>query len=279
MKKRRSFMNKINQLNGRKIRNILASSVVLGTLTLTGCGDQKEMAKQVESVYDTLDVPDETKEVLDVHDGLKQVLTVPGEEFKLVVEYSADLNSGTEWTITAPKKLTTKTYTQGLDSDTKVYIDNIHTDVSTVSDYTMMNGILQDSMDDRIHNSLMLGFPISDDVSHIGINQIEGQNDTFVSGSVYAFNGYAGGSYSERRFEECDYLGAGVYGSLISSSYGLLIQKGDNEPYGVDVDSTIVVYADNEVEIYDVDEGEIVTYRYDRDGSREEVSKVKVRDK
>lgn len=279
MKKRRSFMNKINQLNGRKIRNILASSVVLGTLTLTGCGDQKEMAKQVESVYDTLDVPDETKEVLDVHDGLKQVLTVPGEEFKLVVEYSADLNSGTEWTITAPKKLTTKTYTQGLDSDTKVYIDNIHTDVSTVSDYTMMNGILQDSMDDRIHNSLMLGFPISDDVSHIGINQIEGQNDTFVSGSVYAFNGYAGGSYSERRFEECDYLGAGVYGSLISSSYGLLIQKGDNEPYGVDVDSTIVVYVDNEVEIYDVDEGEIVTYRYDRDGSREEVSKVKVKDK
>ena len=279
MKKRRDFMNKINQLNGRKIRNILASSVVLGTLTLTGCGDQKEMAKQVESVYDTLDVPDETKEVLDVHDGLKQVLTVPGEEFKLVVEYSADLNSGTEWTITAPKKLTTKTYTQGLDSDTKVYIDNIHTDVSTVSDYTMMNGILQDSMDDRIHNSLMLGFPISDDVSHIGINQIEGQNDTFVSGSVYAFNGYAGGSYSERRFEECDYLGAGVYGSLISSSYGLLIQKGDNEPYGVDVDSTIVVYADNEVEIYDVDEGEIVTYRYDRDGSREEVSKVKVKDK
>lgn len=279
MKKRRSFMNKINQLNGRKIRNILASSVVLGTLTLTGCGDQKEMAKQVESVYDTLDVPDETKEVLDVYDGLKQVLTVPGEEFKLVVEYSADLNSGTKWTITAPKKLTTKTYTQGLDSDTKVYIDNIHTDVSTVSDYTMMNGILQDSMDDRIHNSLMLGFPISDDVSHIGINQIEGQNDTFVSGSVYAFNGYAGGSYSERRFEECDYLGAGVYGSLISSSYGLLIQKGDNEPYGVDVDSTIVVYADNEVEIYDVDEGEIVTYRYDRDGSREEVSKVKVKDK
>ena len=237
------------------------------------------LAKQVESVYDTLDVPDETKEVLDVHDELKQVLTVPGEEFKLVVEYSTDLNSGTEWTITAPKKLTTKTYTQGLDSDTKVYIDNIHTDVSTVSDYTMMNGILQDSMDDRIHNSLMLGFPISDDVSHIGINQIEGQNDTFVSGSVYAFNGDASGSYSERRFEESDYLEKGVYGSLISSSYGLLIQKRDNEPYGVDVDSTIVVYADNEVEIYDVDEGEIVTYRYDRDGSREEVSKVKVKDK
>ena len=216
-------MNKINQLNGRKIRNVLASSVVLGTLTLTGCGDQKEMPKQVESVYDTLDVSDETKEVLDVHDGLKQVLTVPGEEFKLVIEYSTDLNSGTEWTITAPKKLTTKTYTQGLDSDTKVYIDNIHTDVSTVSDYTIMNGILQDSMDDRIHNSLMLGFPIPNDVYHIGINQIEGQNDTFISGTCYAFNGNGSGSFEEQRFEEGDYLEKGVYGSLISSSYGLLI--------------------------------------------------------
>lgn len=45
MKKKRDFMNKINQLNGRKIRNVLASSVVLGTLTFTGGGDQKEMAK------------------------------------------------------------------------------------------------------------------------------------------------------------------------------------------------------------------------------------------
>ena len=35
-------MNKINQLNGRKIRNILASSVVLGTLTLTGVEMKKE---------------------------------------------------------------------------------------------------------------------------------------------------------------------------------------------------------------------------------------------
>lgn len=38
-------MNKINQLNGKKLRNVLASSVVLGTLALTGCGNQKEMAK------------------------------------------------------------------------------------------------------------------------------------------------------------------------------------------------------------------------------------------
>ena len=259
-------MNKISQLNGKKLRNVLASSVVLGTLALTGCSE-RELATEVESIYD----------VFDVNEGVKQVIDVPGEEFKLVVEYSADLNDESEWTITAPKKLTTKTYTQGLDSDTNVYIDNIHTDVSTVSDYTIMNGILQDSMDDRIHNSLMLGFPISDDVCHIGINQIEGQNDTFISDTCYAFNGNGSGSFEEQRFQEGDYLENGVYGSLISSSYGLLIQRGDNEPYGVDVDSTVIVYADDEVQVEDKDK--IITYRYDRNGNKEEVSSEKVKTK
>lgn len=261
-------MNIVNQLNARKIRNVLASSVVLGTLALTGCA-KRELAEDVESAYD----------VFDVNGGVKQVIDVPGEEFKLVVEYSADLNDESEWTITAPKKLTTKTYTQGLNNDTKVYIDNIHTDVSTVSDYTMMNGILQDTMDDRIHNSVMLGFPIANDVYHIGINQIEGQNDTFISGTCYAFNGNGGGSLKEQRFEEGDYLEKGVYGSLISSSYGLLIQKGDNEPYGVDVDSTVIVYADNEVQIEDEDKKKIITYRYDRNGNKEEVSSKKIKTK
>ena len=103
------YMNKINQLNGKKLRNVLASSVVLGTLALTGCSE-RELATEVESIYD----------VFDVNEGVKQVIDVPGEEFKLVVEYSADLNDESEWTITAPKKLTTKTYTQGLDGDTNI---------------------------------------------------------------------------------------------------------------------------------------------------------------
>lgn len=68
------YMNKINQLNGKKLRNVLASSVVLGMLALTGCSE-RELATEVESIYD----------VFDVNEGVKQVIDVPGEEFKLVV--------------------------------------------------------------------------------------------------------------------------------------------------------------------------------------------------
>lgn len=270
-------MNKIANFDGRKIKNILAGSLVLGTLSLTGCGET-ELAPDIESTYDTLST--DQYGVLDAEDGCKQVLDVPGEDFKLVVEYSVDLENNSEWIITAPKKLFTKVYTEGLEGDKKVYIDNVHTDVSTISNYTVMNGILQDTMDDRIHNSVMYGFPISDTVNYYATNQIEGQNDTFISGSFYGFKNYSG-SITEKRFEEHDYLERGVYGSLISSSYGLLIQNGDDVPYGVDVDSTIIAYANNEVQMYveDKDGDEIVTYRYDRDGEKEEVSREKVKSK
>ena len=98
-----------------------------------------------------------------------------------------------------------------------------------------MNGITQDSMDDRIHNSLMYGFPISDTVSFYAVNEIEGQNDTFIHGSSLGFSGYSSGYVDEERYVETDYLEGGVYANKISSAYGLLIQNGDNEPYGVDV--------------------------------------------
>ena len=56
---------------------------------------------------------------------------------------------------------------------------------------------------------------------------------------------------------------------MISSSYGLLVQKGEEEPYGIDVDSTIVVYASNEVRVQDDDK--IYTVQYDRNGNIIEV--------
>lgn len=43
-------------------------------LALTGCSE-RELATEVESIYD----------VFDVNEGVKQVIDVPGEEFKLVV--------------------------------------------------------------------------------------------------------------------------------------------------------------------------------------------------
>ena len=84
--------------------------------------------------------------------------------------------------------------------------------------------------------------------------------------TIYGIHGHTGGSVEEKRFEESDYLENGVYGSLISSSYGPLAQKGEEVLYGIDVDSTLVVYASNEIQVQSDDS--IITYRYDRTGER-----------
>ena len=259
-------------INFENIRRVLAiGSVVLVTTSLfSGCSE-RAVVDDVEGVYDILDSTQT--------DSIEpQVLDVPGEDFKLVVEYSLDPESARNWTITGDKSLYTKVYTQGLPEGTKVYIDNIHTDTSLVATYPTMNGIIQDSMDDRIHNSLMYGFPISDVTNFFAVNKIEGQNETFIQASTrgfYSASGY-GSSVTvaeSKRYEEEDYLAKGVYGSKIASAYGLLIQKGDEEPYGVDVSSELVVYCSNKINKVD-SAGSTIVYEYNKDGTYQKVKTI-----
>lgn len=232
----------------------------------TGC--YQTVTDDATAVYDTIDTTGENVTIE------PQVLDVPGEDFKLVVEYSLDANASKKWKITDNKKITTTVYTKGLKEGTKVYIDTVHTDTTIVASYEELNGITQDSMDDRIHNSLMYGFPIDDKTPLICINEIEGQNDTFISGYTSGYNGYTNGSISERRRTEEEYLEKGVYGNKISSSYGLLIQKGDNEPYGVDISSDVIVIASNTI-IKEKNDGTQKIYTYERDGSYTVTEKTK----
>ena len=112
----------------------------------------------------------------------------------------------------------------------------------------------------------MYGFPIDDDTHFIAVNEIEGQNDTFISGTIYGFNGYSSGGLIERRYSEEEYLAEGVYANKIASAYGLLIQKGDEEPYGVDVSSDIIILAYNIITKQDSD-GSYRYYQYDKNGN------------
>ncbi len=243
----------------RKFLALLLSGSM--ALSMTACEfDNVVYNTNIESSYDVIDSQGENVKIL------PQELDVPGEEFKLVIEYYLDEDTTKKWTITDNKKLFTKVYTKGLPEGMKVWIDNIHTDVSIVASKETMNGILQDSMDDRIHNSLMYGFPISDSVSFYGVNVIEGQNDAFIKGSFHGFKGYSAGTIEEERYTEKKYLESGVFANKISSSYGLLIQVGENEPYGVDVSSDVVVLAYNKI-ITEYESGRKEIRTYNRDGS------------
>jgi len=54
----------------------------------------------------------------------------------------------------------------------KVWIDNVHIDTFVEATNPYFNGILQDTMDDRVHTSLIMGFPIDNDTYYSSSNLI-----------------------------------------------------------------------------------------------------------
>lgn len=202
---------------------------------LSGCSE-RELAPTED--YDVVNTDSNS----DLSSGLTQVLDVPGEDFKLVTEYSCDSTSKRTWRVTSDKFLYFNVRTEGLPADTKVYIDNVHVDTTVKSEYAVVDGILQDTMDDRIHNSQMLGFPIGDDTYYYGVDAIEGSNDSFVQSTTYACNGYYTSESVTKRYTESDYLKLGVYANKFQFVYDLLIQgPNDETPRCVSVNTDFIV--------------------------------------
>lgn len=259
-------MKNLKIINIKKLKKLLGLTIVL-TTSLTGCNPSKTLSDDVTEIYTTID--SNTDGEIE-----PQVIDVLGEDFKLVVENYLDKENSKDWHITSNKELFTKICTQGLPSDTKVWIDNIHTDTYIIATLEEMNNIKQDSMDDHSHNSEVLGFPISDKVNYYGTIEIEGQDMNFIEGSSYGFNGYNSGTITQRRHSESEFLEKSVYANEITSVYDLWVQKGDDEPYMTTAKSSVVVIVDNEVtKIESTKAGKkIRVYRYERNGNSEIIS-------
>ena len=214
-------------LNNDKTKSLLKKAgclVVAGAMvfSLSGC-ISREISTNADINYDIID----TTSTDALENGITQTIEVPGQPFKLVINYQCELQDGERWTITSDKQINMEIRTDGVTEGTEVYIDNVHTDTTICSYYPQVDGVTQDTMDDRIHNAQMLGFPISDSNAYYGINQIEGQNETFISGFVHGYNGYSSGSISEKRFLESDYLKAAVFANKITSVIDLIIVNGE----------------------------------------------------
>lgn len=241
-------------------KKIIALAIAGGlTLTATGCEPIPTELGSDTSNYDLLH-NDNNSDTDNLSEGVEQIKDVENNDFKLVLFYKY-LDSN--WRITENKKIYMSIKTMDLPDNLEVYIDNIHTDTSIVSTKAALDGILQDNMDDRIHNSLMLGFPISDNNEYYSCNSIEGMNHTFIEGFVLGINGYSTGSIEEKRFTEEDFLKRGVWANRIDSVIDLIIRdKNTGEFSTVSVDSTLIVEADNAIKYSDGTE-----HVYDREGS------------
>lgn len=257
-------MQKLTIRNLKKLNKILGLTFILGT-SLTGCISSEVVTDNATEIYKTIDSNNTNEEIE------PQIVNVEGEKFKLVAKYYLDQENSKDWHITANKELYIEVYTKDLPKDTKIWIDNIHTDTYIVATTEAMNSIKQDSMDDHSHANAMLGFPISDEVKYHGIIEIEGQDSEFIEGSSFGFNGYSSGTVTQRRHSESEFLEKTVYANEITSVFDLWVQKGDNEPYMTAAKSSVVVLVDNEVTAIEKEKEDVKirVYKYDHKGNRE----------
>lgn len=252
-------------------KRFMCMALVLATLS-TACS-VKELSSTSNSNIDLLTTTDVDEENgFSLSQGITQRKKVNGENFNLIINY---LSGEEKWQINSNKKLFIEIKTENLPENLSVYIDNIHMDTSIVSTKAIFDGIMQDTMDDHIHNSLMLGFPIDDTHSYFGVNEIEGQNETFISGVGYGTQYYYSSSVSEQRYLESDFLEEGVWANKIDSVIDLLIVDKETGVVlrQVSVDSSLLVEVNDKVTF--LENGEYVTYDYDRDGSRKEIKREK----
>lgn len=219
-------------------KKLYAIALAPSITTLTGCGE--ELAPEEE--YDIVNNSESGLE-----NGLTQTITVPGEDFKVIACYSCDSVSKREWRITSDKFLYINIHTQDLEEGMEVYIDNIHIDTSIKSKYAVMDGIMQDYMDDRVHNSLMVGFPIGNETYYYGINAIEGSNADFITGTFYGYSGYSSGTIEQKRYTESDYIDLGVYANKFSVVIDLLVKgPNDKEFRNISINSEFLVKTSNQ---------------------------------
>lgn len=241
-------------INKKELRKKLIAMALAGSLTLGISGCKKELGEDT-SKYDLLENGNNSESV-DLSNGVEQIKEVKNHNFKLVLNY---LYLNPDWKLTVNKKIFTAIKTEGLPENLEVYIDNIHTDTSIVSTFAELDGIKQDYMDDRIHNSLMIGFPISDTIEYYGCNSIEGMNHEFIEGFAYGCNGSSVASITEKRYTEKDLLSRGVWANRINTVIDLIIKDKNTGAIidTVSVDSSLLVEANNTIEY---DDGTKETY-------------------
>ena len=238
--------------------------IILTTATvliLSGCNEQ-ELSPNNNVKYTLIDPAEE--DVLE--NGIKKEEKVLGEDFKLVVNYTPLLEKNEHWTVTKNKDINMEIHTEGLPSDYTVYIDNVHIDIYVDSILPKAVTLKQDTMDDRIHNSQMMGFPISNNNKYSNIFTIEGSNDTFVSGYVSGYNGYVSGSFEEQTLTESKYLKSGIDKNIMESIIDLIIIKPDGTITCTSVKSKITISIWPFVEYLDNDGKKKYAYYYYENG-------------
>ncbi|WP_373261978.1 hypothetical protein [Hungatella hathewayi] len=177
---------------------------------------------------------------------LTMEVDIPNESFTLKAVFKAEDYTIDRWRTTDVKTLNLSACTVELPENTEVFIDNVHIDTVIKSLYAAYDAIPIDTMDDRTHSSLVLGFPITDSMSYNGIFAIGGYSDMLIEGFTSGYStgkaGYNTGYIKESRVTESVLRNSAVYANMFQIVWDLWIQKpGNKYPYMTSVKTEFLI--------------------------------------
>lgn len=157
---------------------------------------------------------------------LTQELEVPGEEFKLVIDYDTGRYDFSNWRITSNKYINMSAYVKNLPEGTTVMIDHMHVDISLQSTLAQVDGMLQDSMDNSYNGTSQDGYYIDENYRYRNNFIIEGYSQTLINGWGFVCGNYGNINLSENRLTEKSLVQKGeVYANKVQVEYKLLVKN------------------------------------------------------
>lgn len=158
---------------------------------------------------------------------------IPGENFVFVTRYSTDYDT-TRWRITDFKTIRMEAWIDIVDPNQdapQVFVEHVHIDCSIQSRLAGVDGLPQDSMDDKLHTGDQVGFWITEEYPYENVFIIEGYSKTLIDGWGFVSGGTGVMTLEEDRLTEKTLIEKGkAYASKISIVYDLMI-KYPNENY------------------------------------------------
>ncbi len=146
----------------------------------------------------------------------------------IVIRTTYSTTYGAEfWKITDNKDLLLFLEVVSQPSDVIVYVEHMHADVTIHAYEEQLDGLLQDTMDDKLHAGDQPGFWIDPDHRYEEIFAVKGYSKWLIEGWMWFYSGWGSGKTDERRLTEENIIKAGAVGSQITVVYDILIEKDD----------------------------------------------------
>lgn len=136
-----------------------------------------------------------------------------------------------EWHITDNKDIIMKLSVITQPDDCKIYVEHMHSDVMLHGYNEILDGILQDTMDDKMHTGTEPGFWVSPAHDYNEIFAIEGYTQWLIEGWSFYYSGYGQGYVETKRLSEDNLIRNKIVGSEVVCVYDIIVETEDGDCY------------------------------------------------